>query len=117
LHGEQPVKRSVLEFDRYIANVQRKYAWLPPLLAARYANAYGTRIATLLADRTDIGDMGLEVLPGLYAAEIDYLLQYEWAVTAADIMWRRSKLGLHLPAGSEARLDEWIQAHRTCKQR
>jgi glycerol-3-phosphate dehydrogenase len=52
--------------------------------------------------------MGEEVLPGLYEREIDYLCGYEWAQAARDILWRRSKLGLHLPPESAARLDAWL---------
>jgi len=43
--------------------------------------------------------------------EVDYLRTHEWALTARDILWRRSKLGLHLPPETEARLDAWLAAH------
>ncbi|MBC7456573.1 MAG: hypothetical protein H7335_23290, partial [Massilia sp.] len=49
-----------------------------------------------------------EILPGLYAVEVNYLITHEWAVSAADILWRRSKLGLHLPAGCAATLVAWF---------
>ncbi len=52
--------------------------------------------------------MGEEVASGLYAAELEYLVRHEWARTAADILWRRSKLGLRLPAGTEAVVDAWL---------
>lgn len=112
LFGAQPNNRSVLEFDRYVHDLQQKYSWLSSILTARYARAYGTRTDILLAGRRSMRDMGEEVLPGLYAAEIDYLMQSEWAVTAADILWRRSKLGLHLPADAETMLDNWIRSNR-----
>jgi glycerol-3-phosphate dehydrogenase len=51
------------------------------------------------------------VLPGLHAREIDYLRREEWAVTAEDILYRRSKLALHVPRGSEGRLDAWLAQH------
>lgn len=113
LYGARPNNRSVLEFDRYVKGLQEKYAWLPPALVARYARAYGTRTGMLLAGRASKSDMGDEIAPGLYEAEVDYLMQLEWASTAADILWRRSKLGLHLPQGSDATLDAWIRANRT----
>jgi glycerol-3-phosphate dehydrogenase len=56
-------------------------------------------------------DLGTEVLPGLHAREIEYLRAEEWAVTAEDILFRRSKLGLHLPTDASARLDGWLAAH------
>jgi glycerol-3-phosphate dehydrogenase len=65
----------------------------------------------LLDGRTSLLDMGAEIAPGLYAAEVAYLLKHEWAKTAADILWRRSKLGLHLPSNTAALLNEWMQRH------
>lgn len=112
IFGARPANRAVLEFDLYLHELQIKYPWLPPALVSRYAHAYGTRIDMLLSGRMCIDDMGQEIAPGLYEAEVDYLMQLEWAVTAADILWRRSKLGLHLPSGTEAKLDAWIRARR-----
>jgi glycerol-3-phosphate dehydrogenase len=42
-----------------------------------------------------------------------YLVNVEWAKTAEDILWRRSKLGLHLPANAISRVDHWLQTHRS----
>ncbi|KRB90452.1 glycerol-3-phosphate dehydrogenase [Noviherbaspirillum sp. Root189] len=112
LFGSKPNNRAVLEFDRFVRELQMNYAWLPAPLVARYARAYGTRTHVLLSGRTHIGDMGGEIAPGLYVAEVNYLMEHEWAVTAADILWRRSKLGLHVPAGTEAKLDAWMHTGR-----
>jgi len=112
IFGAIPQNRSVLEFCQWTAAQQVKYAWLPPELVKRYARAYGTRIHTLLDRRETLADMGEEILPGLYAAEVDYLRRKEWAVTAADILWRRSKLGLHLGPGAETRLNAWLSSQQ-----
>jgi glycerol-3-phosphate dehydrogenase len=56
-------------------------------------------------------DLGGFVLPGLGEREIEYLRREEFAVTADDILFRRSKLGLHLPTGSSARLERWLASH------
>ncbi|OWW19877.1 glycerol-3-phosphate dehydrogenase [Noviherbaspirillum denitrificans] len=109
LYGAQPSNRSVHEFDKFVHEMQKRHAFLPAALVSRYARAYGTRIDTLLAGRKSVADMGKEIAPGLYEAEVDYLMQREWAVDAADILWRRSKLGLHLPKGTQEKLDTWIQ--------
>lgn len=111
LFGAEPQNRSVLEFDAWVRTAQARYAWLPPLLVARYARAYGTRIHTLLDRRETPADMGEEIAPGLFVAEIDYLRRYEWARTAQDILWRRSKLGLHLAADTADTLGAWLQRH------
>ena len=89
----------------------RAHPWLPGELRERWAQAYGTRTARLLGDARALGDLGAEVLPGLHEREIEYLRREEWAVTGEDVLYRRSKLGLHLPAGAEATLDAWLAAH------
>jgi glycerol-3-phosphate dehydrogenase len=100
----------VLEFDQWVAGMQQRYAWLSPVLVRRYARAYGTRITSLLEGCKTVSSLGPEIVPGLYPAEADYLMTREWATCAADILWRRSKLGLHLPPGSEEKVDAWIAA-------
>lgn len=111
LFGGTPQNRAVREFGRFVQGLQREYAWLPAPLVARYARAYGTRIHVLLDGRADVAAMGEEIAAGLYGAEVDYLRRHEWAVSAADILWRRSKLGLHLPGGTADRLDAWLSQH------
>ncbi|TFW25564.1 glycerol-3-phosphate dehydrogenase [Duganella callida] len=115
VYGAAPNNRSVLEFDAWARAQQARYSWLPPLLVARYCRAYGTRIHTLLCDRAQIADMGDEIAPGLYAAEVEYQRRYEWARSAQDILWRRTKLGLHLPADAADRLRQWLIEHPMAK--
>jgi glycerol-3-phosphate dehydrogenase len=63
--------------------------------AARLARAYGTRAHAFLKDATTAGQLGRWFGP-LSEAELDYLRDQEWAVTSEDVLWRRSKLGLHM---------------------
>ena len=66
-------------------------------------NRHGTRIAHLLLDVKSLGDLGIHFGANLYAREVDYMINHEWAVTADDILYRRSKAGLQLtPAQREA---------------
>jgi glycerol-3-phosphate dehydrogenase len=95
IYGLQPDSRAVLQFDGFVHDMQKQYAWLPPALVERYAHAYGTRIKLMLAGRSCMAEMGKEVLPGLFCAELEYLRRYEWAVSDDDLLWRRTKLGLH----------------------
>ncbi|WP_255206164.1 glycerol-3-phosphate dehydrogenase [Janthinobacterium sp. BJB401] len=111
VYGSTPQNRAVREFGQFVQGLQREYAWLPAALVARYARAYGTRIHVLLSGRADVAAMGEEIAAGLYAAEVDYVRRHEWAVSAADILWRRSKLGLHLPRETADRLDAWLLQH------
>lgn len=111
LFGEKPQNRAVVGFARYVQDLQRQYGWLPPALVQRYARAYGTRIHALLDGKASIAQMGEEIASGLYAVEVVYLRRQEWARSARDILWRRSKLGLHLAPDTQARLDAWLAAH------
>ena len=110
LYGAAPSNRSVLEFDAWTARFGQRYAWLAPTLTKRYARAYGTRAERLLVGCQSMVDLGEEIVPGLFAAEVRYLMQQEWACCADDILWRRSKLGLHTGAAAPALLDAWIAA-------
>ena len=114
LFGRQPNQRSVLEFAAWTRTRQQQYAGLPPALVARYARAYGTRLGGMLGASRTRADLGEEIVPGLFEIEADWLVRQEWAHSADDILWRRTKLGLHLapPARAAAtqRLDDWLAA-------
>ena len=77
-------------------------------LRVRFAHAYGTYIHRLLKDAGALGDLGAEILPGLYEREAEYLCAHEWARSAEDILWRRTKLGLHAPRESAQTLQDWL---------
>jgi glycerol-3-phosphate dehydrogenase len=77
----------------------------------RYSRAYGTRVERLLGTADSMRDLGAEVLPGLHVREIEYLRREEWAVTPEDILFRRTKLGLHLPAEATDHLAGWLAGH------
>ncbi|HEY1283392.1 MAG TPA: glycerol-3-phosphate dehydrogenase [Steroidobacteraceae bacterium] len=98
---------------RFLRSVERRWPWLPASLRTRYSRSYGTRIERVIGDARDLQGMGEEVLPLLYTREIDYLRREEWAQTAEDILWRRSKLGLHLPADAAQRLQRQLASGRS----
>jgi glycerol-3-phosphate dehydrogenase len=99
------------DFERFVITLGKRYPGVDPALRARYARAYGTRAAQVLGAARDVAGLGEAVLPGLHAAEIEYLRRVEFARTADDILWRRSRLGLHLPRDAGARLDDWLARH------
>lgn len=80
----------------YRAVQKSRYPWLPFELLCRYVRMYGTRMDYFLYRCEQLSDLGLHYGDDLYDVEIAYLRQYEWARCAEDILWRRSKLGLHL---------------------
>jgi glycerol-3-phosphate dehydrogenase len=101
------------DFERFVGAVQARHAWLDARLARRLARAYGARVADLLGDAQSMADMGEAVAPGLHARELHFLQQNEWATSADDVLWRRSKLGLHYTAAERAQVAAWMQAHTT----
>lgn len=109
LYGKQPQNKSVREYEGFVNQLHTEFNWLPAKLVARYARAYGTRTRKLLAGRHTLADMGEELAPNLYATELEYLLKNEWAHNSADILWRRSKLGLHVQADTAHKIDRWIE--------
>jgi glycerol-3-phosphate dehydrogenase len=97
-----PPQRPDTDFTRFVKAVRERYPALAPALALRLARAYGARIDLLLQD-----GLGDEIAPGLYEAELHYLHRSEWATTADDVLWRRSKLGLHLTPDQRAAVAGW----------
>lgn len=99
----------VEEFDSIVADVQAKYAFLEPTLAWRLVRSYGTRALQLLGDAKTVEDMGPQFGGSLTGREVEYLMQNEWAQTAQDVVWRRSKLGIRLSEDQIANLDKWMR--------
>ncbi|KVE91085.1 glycerol-3-phosphate dehydrogenase [Burkholderia vietnamiensis] len=102
------------KFDAFADAFATRHPWLPAALARRYARAYGTRAERVLDGAQSLAELGAEVAPGLFDAELRYLRDVEWATCAQDVLWRRSKLGLHVAAGTldavTAALDAWFAA-------
>ena len=82
------------DFVRFAAEMRARYAWLDRRTLDRMLRAYGTRIEAILGTASGVKALGEPIAHDLYAAEVDYLLKSEFARTAKDILWRRSKLGL-----------------------
>ena len=95
------------------ARLEKNYPFLLPGQASRLAHAYGTRSARLLGNAKSASDLGRWFGAGLSEAEVRYLISSEWARTAEDVVWRRSKLGLRLTAAEIAAIDDWISAHQS----
>ncbi|WP_447412501.1 hypothetical protein, partial [Clostridium perfringens] len=73
---------------------------VPHALLRRLVRAYGTDVATLVPAGATLAGLGEDLGGGLTTREVDFLRAREWAQTADDILYRRSKLGLHVPAGT-----------------
>src|SRR4029078_13459690 len=90
------------------AELTRDYPFLIPAHAKRLAHAYGTRAGKVLGNAKSMADLGQSFGATLTEREVSYLMANEWACTAEDIVWRRSKLGLRLSAAEIANIDDWI---------
>jgi len=101
------------DFEGFLSELGLRYAGLPASLLRRMARAYGTRAADILGKATGVDDLGEHLGGDLYGAEVDYLVSREWARTAEDILWRRSKLGLHVPPGTAERVDDYLAKRLT----
>jgi glycerol-3-phosphate dehydrogenase len=99
------------------AELVRNYPFLNSVHANRLAHAYGTRATRLLGSAKSMADLGQAFGATLTEAEVRYLMSSEWACTAEDIVWRRSKLGLRLSAAEIRGIDDWISAHRAASER
>lgn len=94
--GDLPFKGK----DEWRQRMVKRFSFLPEACLARLLRLYGTMIELVLKDAESLDDMGPHLGLGLYVKEVNYLLKHEWAQTAEDILWRRTKLGLHDYDGS-----------------
>jgi glycerol-3-phosphate dehydrogenase len=96
------------DFEQFAGEQRQRWPWLPGPLVQRYARAYGTRMTRMLDSANGINDLGVHFGDGVYGREVEYLTGTEWAMSAADVLWRRSKLGLHVGAETVAALERWF---------
>ena len=90
-----PGGMSYADIDVYLAEQQKTYSFLDPGNVRRMFRAYGIEMQKFLKGARSAADLGRFFGP-LSEREIDYLREREWALNADDILWRRSKLGLHM---------------------
>ncbi len=96
-------------FDAFVRDQARRYDFAPPKWVRRLCRAYGTRIERVVGNARQLRDLGQEVAPQLYEAELQYMRDHEWARTGADGLWRRSKLGLRLDAQQRQSVSDWFE--------
>ena len=99
----------VTGFEAEVSALKRNYPFLNTRLARRLTRLYGTRARVLLGDASSAADLGMDFGADLTEAELRYLIANEWAVTADDVLWRRTKRGLHMDAAQTAALDAWMR--------
>lgn len=98
------------DFDGFLERLKIAAPFLSDDVALRLATAYGARVASILDDARAMEDLGRDFGFGLTEAEIRYLIANEWARTAEDVLWRRTKLGLHMDAAQQDAVRAYIGA-------
>ncbi|TIT77111.1 MAG: glycerol-3-phosphate dehydrogenase, partial [Mesorhizobium sp.] len=82
-------------FEAQVAKLKSAYPFLDQRLARRLTRLYGTLAQAVLGLAKSNADLGRNFGADLYEAEVRYLVENEWALTAEDVLWRRTKRGLH----------------------
>ncbi|WP_040486086.1 glycerol-3-phosphate dehydrogenase [Lutibaculum baratangense] len=96
--------------------VARDHPALPRDLVRRLVRAYGTDTSLLLNGVGSVADLGRDFGEGLTEREVEWLRAKEWASTAEDIVWRRSKLGLRMTIDQVAALEEYLQDRHPARE-
>jgi glycerol-3-phosphate dehydrogenase len=98
------------DFELFVSDMAKRYPDLDASLLRRLCHGYGTRITLILGDGEMPPKLGQHFGAGLYELEANYLINHEWATSAEDILWRRTKLGLHMSDEEVAGFTDWFDA-------
>jgi glycerol-3-phosphate dehydrogenase len=93
---------------RLVADARRRWPFLSEAHIRRLVQAYGTRISRILGPAKKLDDLGARLGADLTGAEVRYLMEHEWARTAEDVLWRRSKLGLRVSPEAHEQLAKFM---------
>jgi glycerol-3-phosphate dehydrogenase len=102
-------------FDAQVRKLMAAYPFLDGPHARRLTRLYGTLASKLLGSAISPGDLGRNFGADLYEVEVRYLMAHEWAVTAEDVLWRRTKRGLHMNEAQRQALDDFLRSASTSK--
>ena len=100
------------DYEAFRNRMKQDYPWMPRDLLRHYGRLYGTRIDLVAADATSLDGLGRHFGGNLYEAEVAYLVKHEWAQTAEDILWRRTKHRLHLTQDEQTAFVRWFEKRR-----
>ena len=96
------------DFDAFRSKIKIDYPWMPKQLREHLSRLYGTRISKIIGDARSIKDLGFHFGGQFYEIEARYLVKYEWAKTAEDILWRRTKHRLNLTQLEQDAFKNWF---------
>ncbi|HSP58793.1 MAG TPA: glycerol-3-phosphate dehydrogenase, partial [Halomonas sp.] len=102
----------IVSQERFTQDLQRQFPFLDTAQAERFAASYGSLCLRFLNGKRDASELGEVMGGGLTGAEVDYLVEHEWAQSVEDILWRRTKLGLHLTPLQIEHLTRYLATQR-----
>ena len=94
--------------ESLVAQLTSEFSWLDNAIAERYARQYGLLCYKFLKGKVSVDAMGTHFGAGMYQAEVDYLIECEWACCLEDVIWRRTKHGLRLDKAQQEALSSYI---------
>lgn len=100
-----------VSFESLLSRIRDRYPFLGAMGAERMAHAYGSQLFEMLDRVSSVAGMGAELGGGLTEIELRWMRDREWARTADDVLWRRSKLGMVVDDASRARIEAWLERH------
>ena len=103
----------VAAFGDFLGDIRTRYPFLGEARAERMARAYGSLLYDMLGDAADEAALGDDLGGGLGTRELDWLATREWARTAEDVLWRRTKLGLSAPPETAERIERYLRESLT----
>jgi len=95
-------------FERFVAGAQQVKPGLSPDLVRVLARRHGAALDELLENVKTEADLGRHFGGHLYETEVRYLMREEWAVDAEDVVWRRTKEGLHMTPAQRDAFSQWM---------
>lgn len=95
-------------FEHFMQSLEKKYPWAPTPMLERLAHQHGTRIHLILSHAQSLSDLGEHFGADCYEKELKYYMTHEWAHSIEDLLFRRTKLGLHLSPDEVARIKDWL---------
>ena len=104
---------AVLEFNQFVKKLSEDFDFAEESLIKRLARLYGTQARRILGESRNKSDLGEHFCLDLYAAELRFLKENEWAETAEDVLFRRTKLGIRMTADQIAAVDDWMLKNRS----
>jgi glycerol-3-phosphate dehydrogenase len=100
-------------FDALVSKFQTAYPFIDGEVVQRLTRLYGTEVSTMLANCRKESELGQDFGNGLYQKEVEFLMAEEWAQTAQDVLFRRTKLGIVMSQDQIAELDGFMARHNS----